>query len=85
MLATSCAPMGSRSPEEHWTTRPKAESPSIERAAMSTHTASTRHKAKTNAKTANSVSLEIPGASQRSKHSARGARNMTGRNSNVPN
>jgi len=40
---------------------------------------------KTNAKTANSVSFVIPGASQRSKHSVRGAKNVTSMNRKVPN
>src|SRR6266851_335437 len=85
ILTRSFAPTGSHSSEGCWTTRSKTKSTSNERAEMRTHTTSTRHRAKMNAKTANSVSLEIPGTSQRSKHSVRGARNVTSRNSNVPN
>jgi hypothetical protein len=76
--------MGNPSSEGCCALRSKTKLWSNERAATSKHTTSTRHRAKTNAKTANSVSLEIPGASQRSKHSARGERNMTSKNNHVP-
>ena len=64
--------------------RIEANLTSIERAAMSMHTRSTRQRAKINVNRPNSVSFERPGASQRSKHSISGARNVTSTNRKVP-
>jgi hypothetical protein len=85
ILTRRLAPTGTHAPEG-WETAPsKAEFGSRKRAAMSKHTTRTRQIERTRAKTANSVSLEIPGASQRSKHSNRGAKNVTSMNKKVSN